>query len=554
LARYQSTIIEWRSKLVTIIERRKQIKYIIEIKVLESKEAEQAVLEAIRTVTDVELVSRKRWLASKTIGDYKKCGKFMAEYKMIYDKQMSVISAEIADHQRRIDVAEGAIASLTEKQTTLTAGGKPGADLDAQLAKIASEIERHTKVSGVETKVIAAVRDKKKQNEKEYQDHVVNCQKLRKKANVAIASVNDQTTTLKNQREYQVQVTNLKNVLISSHEEALTKRNEARRIFQNYTTMITHYEQQLTILNEQITESKVRISGAQEIVRILTIRIKEIATLITRTTITVQEKTRLTKEETEIKEKLEVQSNIITSEGKSVATYESNITTLTTTITTYRTYITQITVVIKTLEKKVKETKKALKPTGPKKEKPEKPEPPVKGKATDEADAEEKDEDGDDKVDEDEVVDEKPDAVGGGNQKVDKEIEQQEEETTSTVTQLDSLTKTIITTGIKSEKSDTVTTTEVTDTTTEESELTELRQRKGRLQRKRQRQRCTRLFPQVFSSFKIKKELTAENMCPCPGTGKGLTQLILDGIEDPGDFDKYVLALFEKNLAIEGTF
>ena len=54
----------------------------------------------------------------------------MAEYKMIYDKQSSVISAEIADHQRRIDVAEGAIASLTERQTTLTAGGKPGPDLD----------------------------------------------------------------------------------------------------------------------------------------------------------------------------------------------------------------------------------------------------------------------------------------------------------------------------------------------------------------------------------------------------------------------------------------
>jgi hypothetical protein len=43
-------------------------------------------------------------------------------------------------------------------------------------------------------------------------------------------------------------------------------------------------------------------------------------------------------------------------------------------------------------------------------------------------------------------------------------------------------------------------------------------------------------------------------MCPCPGVGKGLTQLILEGIEDPGDFDKYVLGLFEKNLAIEGVF
>merc|ERR1711981_1383733 len=166
----------------------------------------------------------------------------------------------------------------------------------------------------------------------------------------------------------------------------------------------------------------------------------------------------------------------------------------------------------------------------------------------------EKDEDGDDKVDEDDVEDEKPDAVGGGNQKADKEIEQAEEETTSSVTQLDTLTTTIITTGVKEEKADAVTTTEITDTTTEESELNELKQKKGRLQRKRQRQRCTRLFPRVFSSFKIKRELNAENMCPCPGTGKGLTQLILEGIEDPGDFDKFVLTLFEKNLAVEGTF
>lgn len=43
-------------------------------------------------------------------------------------------------------------------------------------------------------------------------------------------------------------------------------------------------------------------------------------------------------------------------------------------------------------------------------------------------------------------------------------------------------------------------------------------------------------------------------MCPCPGAGKGLTQLFLEGIEDPQDYDKYVLSLFEKNLVIEGTF
>jgi hypothetical protein len=58
-------------------------------------------------------------------------------------------------------------------------------------------------------------------------------------------------------------------------------------------------------------ECKTSISAAEEITRIMTIRIKEIATLISRTTITTTEKTRLTTEETEIKEKLEQQSNII---------------------------------------------------------------------------------------------------------------------------------------------------------------------------------------------------------------------------------------------------
>jgi hypothetical protein len=115
LVRYEATLIEWKNKLTTLVERRKQVKYIIEVKVLEAKEAEQAVLEAIKTVTDVELLNRKRWIASKTIGEYKKCHKFMAEYKMIFEKQNQVLKAEQADHQRRIDVADGAITSLKEK-------------------------------------------------------------------------------------------------------------------------------------------------------------------------------------------------------------------------------------------------------------------------------------------------------------------------------------------------------------------------------------------------------------------------------------------------------
>lgn len=147
----------------------------------------------------------------------------MSEYKMIYEKQSTVITSELADHARRIDVAEGAIASLKEKKGLLD-DAKKSADVEAQLAKIESEIERHTKVQGVEEKVITAVKEKKEENEKEYLKHVESCQKLRSKAKISTSSVNDAATTLKNQREYQIQITTLKEVLIKSHEQAITKR------------------------------------------------------------------------------------------------------------------------------------------------------------------------------------------------------------------------------------------------------------------------------------------------------------------------------------------
>lgn len=165
---------------------------------------------------------------------------------------------------------------------------------------------------------------------------------------------------------------------------------------------------------------------------------------------------------------------------------ETSVSTLTTTIDMMKKHIVKITEVIKELEKKVKESKKALKKNPKKEAKPDKA-PPVKGKATDEASAEEKDEDGDEKPEEDDVEDEKPEAVGGGNEKVDKELDQAEEETGATTTQLDSLTKTIVSTEKKSEASDKVTTTEVTDTSKEDGELTEIRKKKKRLSRKRER-------------------------------------------------------------------
>lgn len=103
------------------------------------------------------------------------------------------------------------------------------------------------------------------------------------KAKSASISVNDASTTLKNQREYQIQVTTLKNNLISSHEEALTKREEARKVHQNYTTMVTKYEQQATVATETIMQGKAKISSLTETIKLHKLRVKEIETLKSRT-------------------------------------------------------------------------------------------------------------------------------------------------------------------------------------------------------------------------------------------------------------------------------
>jgi len=116
------------------------------------------------------------------------------------------------------------------------------------------------------------------------------------------------------------------------------------------------------------------------------------------------------------------------------------------------------------------------------------------------------------------------------------------------------LTKTITTVEEKSEIADKEVIQETTDTTVEEAKIAEVKETKARLEKVRERKRCARLFPSVFSSFEIKQELKQENMCPCPNSGKGMTVLILENIKDSGEYDKFVLALFEKNMVSEGAF
>jgi chromosome segregation ATPase len=356
VTRAEATLIDWKNKVKDLVEKRKEIKFEVEIKVLEAKEAEAAVLEAIKTVTDVELLNRKRWLASKMVGDYKKCTKYMEEFKMIYEKQSQVIAAELSDHKRRIEVAQGAITALKEKKGQL-ADAKKTKDLEIQLDKIEGEIERNTKVTEIEEKVVKAVEEKKSKNQKEFDDHEDKCTKVKSEAVVASAAVNDAATTLKNQREYQVQITNLKNSLIQSHEQALGKRQEAEKLLANHTNAVSKYEQQTAITNEQIADSKTKIAGAQEVQRIIAVRMKEIATLMSRPTVTAAEKAKLQKEEDEIKGKLEAQQNVVDGETKSLVTHETNVATLATTIKQFKKYVKDTKEIIKTLEKKVTETK-----------------------------------------------------------------------------------------------------------------------------------------------------------------------------------------------------
>jgi hypothetical protein len=112
---------------------------------------------------------------------------------------------------------------------------------------------------------------------------------------------------LKNQREFQVQITNLKNALITSHEQALAKHQEAEKILQGHQNSVKKYEEQAVVTNEQIAEAKTKIAGAQEVQRIVASRMKEITTLMSRPTIEAGEKAKLKKEEEEIKGKIETQ-------------------------------------------------------------------------------------------------------------------------------------------------------------------------------------------------------------------------------------------------------
>jgi chromosome segregation ATPase len=120
---------------------------------------------------------------------------------------------------------------------------------------------------------------------------------------------------------------------------------------------LAKYEQQTTIANEQIADSKTKIAGAQEVQRIIAVRMKEIATLMARPTITAGEKAKLSKEEEDIKSKLEAQQNIVDTETKALVGYETNVATLATTIKQFKKYVADTKEIIKTLEKKVEETK-----------------------------------------------------------------------------------------------------------------------------------------------------------------------------------------------------
>jgi len=137
---------------------------------------------------------------------------------------------------------------------------------------------------------------------------------------------------------------------------------------------------------------------------------------------------------------------------------------------------------------------------------------------------------------------------------VTKELEENEEETDTVTEQIDNLNKHVVEVINKEETHEKTITNITTTTTTNTVEVNSIKRQKRTLLRRRNRQKCSRMFPSIFNKFKIEKELKDESMCPCPGSGRGKSQLVLNNIDDVEDFNYLVQGLFEKNLAIESAF
>ena len=172
--------------------------------------------------------------------------------------------------------------------------------------------------------------------------------------------------------------------------------------------MITKYSQQATVATETIMEGKAHISSWSETIKLHELRIKEIETLKSRTTVTETDKVKWEKEESELKEKIVTQKKLIETETVKVTETEKESATLISTIKTYGEHIKKIESVTEILESKVKETKNALKPA-------KKPTGDKKDEKEEKKKEEEKDEDGDDKISDDSTEDVIVSNVAGQN-------------------------------------------------------------------------------------------------------------------------------------------
>lgn len=257
-----------------------------------------------------------------------------------------------------------------------------------------------------------------------------------------------------------------------------------------------------------MSELKLSITEATEVISVVTRRQREVTTLISRKTITESEKTKLETELKELESKLEMNKNVVQISQSKLTSTESSYTSIQENIRTTTSYVTEITTVITTLEKKVEQTTHAM--------------------------------------------EEKIETTTSTS--VTREIEENEEEETIVDTQIESLSKHVVEILVKEETFEEKTITVSKESTTSTFELKQIQLRKVTLERKRQKQRCARIFPNIFSGAKIKQELNNNNMCPCPQGGRGRSQIVINDIEDPEEYNDSVLYLFEKSLVIESSF
>lgn len=81
------------------------------------------------------------------------------------------------------------------------------------------------------------------------------------------------------------------------------------------------------------------------------------------------------------------------------------------------------------------------------------------------------------------------------------------------------------------------------DISIEEGEVSETKKEIKIVERKKLRQKCAVIFPKIFLQFSKNKARKAAGMCPCPGSGSGVSTVSMI-VDDPDEAAHVIENLF----------